>query len=51
MSDDEQKEFLRTVSLAQAALRAATEREEKSRSQEIDRDEGSMQHLRFKEGG
>jgi hypothetical protein len=29
MTDEEQKEFLRTVSLAQAALRAATEGSER----------------------
>jgi len=51
MSDDERQEFLRTVCLAQAALRAASEREERQRNPKTDGDESSVHHMRFQDDG
>ncbi|MEO1491469.1 MAG: hypothetical protein AAFV19_04870 [Pseudomonadota bacterium] len=50
MSDQEYEDFRRTLSLAQAALRAAGEREEANRKAEAARtqEDDSLQHYRFK---
>lgn len=50
MSEQEFEDFRRTMPLAQAALRAATEREEARRKAEAakQQDEESLHHYRFK---